>query len=133
MSEERKPEGSDAPKTSPEVDNRISGGEFNGPVGQFGAVHGDVNYQWSAPPKSQKELEFRARYMRKAEEAWEAEEKKRAAEEAEENRDPVEKFARGGLMFICSLGLIALFFLTFFLVAPHVANFTMDHISRPEP
>lgn len=133
MSQEQKPEGPDAPKVSPEIDNRISGGEFNGPVGQFGAVHGDVNYQWSAPPKSQRELEFRARYMRKAEEAWEAEERKRAAEKAEENRDPLEKFARKGLTCIGYLVIVALLFFAFFLVAPHVIKFMVDHAPPPEP
>ncbi|WP_016908356.1 hypothetical protein [Streptomyces xiaopingdaonensis] len=120
MTEGRNHEDVEAPKTDSGIDNQISGGQFNGPVGQFGAVHGDVNYQWSAPPKSQRELEFRARYMRKAEEAWAAEEKKREAEEEEENRHPAEKILRGVVLVILQLAISALFIFLVFRLAPHV-------------
>ncbi|MCI2424109.1 hypothetical protein MOQ72_42610 [Saccharopolyspora sp. K220] len=54
------------------IDNEISGGHFAGPVGQFGYVHGDVNLN---PPRSPEEAAFRARYMAKMQEAWDAEER----------------------------------------------------------
>ncbi|MFR9721802.1 hypothetical protein ACL02R_00340 [Streptomyces sp. MS19] len=33
----------------PDVRNEISGGDIDGPVGQFGTVHGDVNMHWARP------------------------------------------------------------------------------------
>lgn len=120
MTEGRSHEDSEDTGTESGIDNQISGGEFNGPVGQFGVVHGDVNYQWSAPPRSQRELEFRARYMRKAEEAWAAEEKKREAEEREENRNPAEKTLKVVGTVILQLAIWALLSFLFFRLAPHV-------------
>ncbi|MER7013221.1 hypothetical protein ABT324_17525 [Saccharopolyspora sp. NPDC000359] len=65
----------DGDASAPKVGNEVSGGQFNGPVGQFGHVHGDVNLN---PPRSPEEAAFRARYMAKMQEAWDAEERARA-------------------------------------------------------
>ncbi|MGP4019969.1 hypothetical protein [Saccharopolyspora sp. 5N708] len=60
------------------INNEISGGHFEGPVGQFGHVYGNVNLN---PPKSPEEAAFRARYMAKMQEEWDAEERLQAEQE----------------------------------------------------
>ncbi|MEV0082775.1 hypothetical protein [Saccharopolyspora sp. NPDC050642] len=79
-------EGRDPDAVEPDIDNTISGGNFNGPVGQFGFVHGDVHLN---PPRSPEEAAFRARYMKKMQEEWDAQEKAK--------RDAENKPAVGGV------------------------------------
>jgi hypothetical protein len=59
-----------------EVRNEISGEYIEGPVGQFGFVYGDVNLN---PPRSPEEAAFRARYMARMQEEWDAKDKEEAA------------------------------------------------------
>lgn len=86
------------------INNEISGGRFEGPVGQFGSVFGDVNL---SPPKSPEEAAFRARYMAKMQEEWDAEEKRK---EEEEKNAPMQE----GCSVIFTLVFIA--FVIFWLI-----------------
>ncbi|MEV0324568.1 hypothetical protein ACIBKX_14915 [Streptomyces sp. NPDC050658] len=60
------------------VSNDISG-EVNGPVGQFGTVHGDVNMSWNQPA-STADTEFQAQYQARMRAQWERERKERLRE-----------------------------------------------------
>ncbi|MEU5850077.1 hypothetical protein [Saccharopolyspora shandongensis] len=91
-------EGRDPDAVEPDIDNTISGGNFNGPVGQFGFVHGDVHLN---PPRSPEEAAFRARYMKKMQEEWDAQEKAK--------RDAENKPAVGGCAILYGIVFIVIF------------------------
>ena len=99
------------PKEVPAVENNLSG-EVNGPVGQFGTVHGSVHMHWSGTAADPDKLARRmAKAMRKEAEV-------REATEAEEAREAVlaELEARAGTRLRCAgfcLALVVASCLTF--------------------
>ncbi|MDT0265541.1 hypothetical protein RM844_04460 [Streptomyces sp. DSM 44915] len=88
-----------------EARNEISGGDINGPVGQFGSVHGDVHMNWSGrqdPAELAKAVEEAlTRAERAREEARrEAERREREARDAEQDFQLLIALGVGVLVFL---------------------------------
>ncbi|MEV3856755.1 hypothetical protein AB0J38_20795 [Streptomyces sp. NPDC050095] len=70
-----------------DVNNDVSG-NVNGPVGQFGSVHGDVNMHWTEKAAADPEEQaFRAQYRARQQAEWAAQDAKRRRERRKERGD----------------------------------------------
>lgn len=78
----------------PETRNEISDGNFNGPVGQFGSVQGDVNMSNTSNPRSQEEEDFWAQYRERKRQQWQAEAELRARRHQQQQEQQVADEAK---------------------------------------
>ncbi|MEV1008421.1 hypothetical protein [Streptomyces sp. NPDC049881] len=95
----------------PDVRNEISGGDIDGPVGQFGTVHGDVNMHWARPHDPAELARAMEAAILRAEQARRAE----AARQERLRREEKERAERFRLItgLVCAAVLFGVFFFLF--------------------